>query len=119
MWFSEPNISKSLDNQFSNINELRIIVSKEKSIYETFDKMILKDNIFHAKLWTTTEYEPLLRKTLEKMPATRRGEGMAKAKIDFRDYKETGYEPPTHFKLNEFTSAFQDIVNTYGIPRYR
>lgn len=27
--------------------------------------------------------------------------------------------PPTHFKMNEFTEPFQEIVNTYGIPRYR
>ena len=27
--------------------------------------------------------------------------------------------PPTYFKLNEFTWAFQEIVNTYGYPRYR
>jgi len=26
---------------------------------------------------------------------------------------------PTHFKVNEFTWPFQEIVNTYGIPRYK
>jgi V-type H+-transporting ATPase subunit a len=27
--------------------------------------------------------------------------------------------PPTHFKLNKFTSTFQAIVDTYGVPRYK
>jgi V-type H+-transporting ATPase subunit a len=27
--------------------------------------------------------------------------------------------PPTHFKTNKFTDAYQEFVNTYGIPRYR
>ena len=27
--------------------------------------------------------------------------------------------PPTYFVTNEFTMPFQEIVNTYGIPRYR
>ena len=27
--------------------------------------------------------------------------------------------PPTSFELNDFTFPFQEIVNTYGIPRYQ
>jgi len=27
--------------------------------------------------------------------------------------------PPTFFEVNKFTKAFQVIVNTYGVPRYR
>ncbi|CEP01363.1 hypothetical protein PBRA_001969 [Plasmodiophora brassicae] len=27
--------------------------------------------------------------------------------------------PPTHFHLNEFTSIFQKMINTYGVPRYQ
>jgi V-type H+-transporting ATPase subunit a len=27
--------------------------------------------------------------------------------------------PPTYFKLNEFKSVFQLIVDTYGVPRYK
>lgn len=27
--------------------------------------------------------------------------------------------PPTHFNTNKYTDAFQEFVNTYGVPRYR
>ncbi|CAM9714605.1 unnamed protein product [Sphacelaria rigidula] len=27
--------------------------------------------------------------------------------------------PPTYFELNAFTTAYQEFVNTYGIPRYK
>lgn len=27
--------------------------------------------------------------------------------------------PPTYFKVNKFTEAFQGIVDTYGVPRYK
>lgn len=29
-----------------------------------------------------------------------------------------GVAPPTYFKTNKYTSVYQSIVNTYGIPRY-
>jgi len=28
-------------------------------------------------------------------------------------------EPPTHFKLNKYSQVFQELVDTYGIARYR
>ena len=28
-------------------------------------------------------------------------------------------QPPTHFETNAFTYAYQEFVNTYGVPRYR
>lgn len=27
--------------------------------------------------------------------------------------------PPTYFETNAFTWAFQEFVDTYGVPRYR
>ena len=27
--------------------------------------------------------------------------------------------PPTHFKMNPVIWGFQEIVNTYGVPRYK
>lgn len=32
---------------------------------------------------------------------------------------ESKATPPTHFHTNRFTGVFQEIVNTYGMPRYR
>ena len=30
-----------------------------------------------------------------------------------------GLIPPTYFRLNGFTTLFQEITNTYGVPRYK
>jgi len=32
---------------------------------------------------------------------------------------EAKEEPPTFFRINKYTSAFQGMVNSYGIARYR
>jgi V-type H+-transporting ATPase subunit a len=32
---------------------------------------------------------------------------------------ETEEKTPTHFEMNEFTAPFQEIIDTYGIPRYQ
>jgi V-type H+-transporting ATPase subunit a len=43
--------------------------------------------------------------------------------VNFEDVKEDGEGekriPPTYFKTNDLIYPFQEIVNTYGIPRYR
>mmetsp|Transcript_22304 Transcript_22304/g.69885 ORF Transcript_22304/g.69885 Transcript_22304/m.69885 type:complete len:684 (-) Transcript_22304:81-2132(-) len=31
---------------------------------------------------------------------------------------ETDEAPPTYFRVNKVTSAFQEIIDTYGVPRY-
>ena len=30
----------------------------------------------------------------------------------------TEEKPPTYFEVNDFTAPFQEIVDTYGVPRY-
>lgn len=51
---------------------------------------------------------------------------MLKSRPEFQGFtiseespKELDLHPPTRFQKNIFLSPFQEIVNTYGIPRYR
>lgn len=39
----------------------------------------------------------------------------------FVSLRESEFEtkPPSHFELNSFTAPFQEIVSTYGTPRYQ
>lgn len=38
--------------------------------------------------------------------------------MTYQQQHEQHSTPPTYFKTNAFTAPFQEIVNTYGIPRY-
>lgn len=37
----------------------------------------------------------------------------------FKLVPDHGIKPPSHFKLNEVTAVYQEIVNTYGVPSYK
>lgn len=41
------------------------------------------------------------------------------AALQVFDHAPNNAEPPTFFKTNKFTSSFQGIVDTYGVPRYK
>ena len=55
------------------------------------------------------------------MPETGRGRRVQKAVIEEKDYHQVypKLTPPSYFRTNAFTAPFQEIVETYGIPRYR
>jgi V-type H+-transporting ATPase subunit a len=49
---------------------------------------------------------------------------LIKKKIDnnyrtILNFLPTSQEPPTFHRTNKFTSAYQNIINAYGIPNYR
>ena len=58
-----------------------------------------------GKIWVPTEKVGLLYTLLPSFVSLREA--------------ETTLKPPTHFEMNEFTTYFQEIVNTYGVPRYQ
>ena len=57
-----------------------------------------------GKVWVTEEKSGLLIHTLPSYVSIRENESS---------------KPPTYFEMNSFTAPFQEIVNTYGVPRYQ
>lgn len=108
---TEERILKSLnvlanpldDNEFSYLRELKMRVLREKSIYDQFNKLKLRDNIFYGKLWIPREHEGKVKMTLDVLG---KRQNFSRADIEFKDFKLTKYTPPTYFKLNEFTMPF-------------
>ena len=100
-----------------NLEEWLWIVRREKSMYHTLNlfKNDVASNLLRGRGWVLTESVGKARSGLKRahismnLPPTAMMEKVP----------EKWPTPPTHFTTNKYTYAFQEFVNTYGIPRYR
>lgn len=99
---------KRLENkEISVLAVYRFYLQKSVQIYQTINKLKTKANICFGLIWVPEYLEETLRQSITRGAMIKRIE-------DFQ-----GLEPPTYFRLNEFSFAFHEIVTTYGIPNYK
>jgi len=92
------------------------IVLKEKAIYHTMN-MLKADvsGMLRGEGWVISENMHDVVDAVDKAHAN-----MDQAMPSMvRNVAQPWPTPPTHFVTNKFTYAYQEFVNTYGIPRYR
>lgn len=99
-----------------NYTLYKYFFKKEKLIWTNLNKCKVRDNVIDGDVWIPAEkYSDVISKLSE---LANRNESHNTAQ--FIDILENDTAvPPTFIETNEFTSSFQEIVNTYGIPRYR
>ena len=118
---SEASIKKFL-RQFSGNEDkparmdlLRLYSKKEKMIYTNLNKCIIRDNFIDGEVWVLEDKKDILISLLNS--------GVSKDEMKslgtFIEINENKLMRPTYIPTNEFIYAFQEIVNTYGVPRYR
>ena len=93
------------------IEEYRLLILKEMQIYSVINMMKMEKAIYYIQCWIPQDKEEEVIRVLQKVNKDSVGGQIRESKVDSM--------PPTYFKLNEFTSMFQLIVDTYGVPRYR
>jgi V-type H+-transporting ATPase subunit a len=90
-------------------------VAKEKAIYHTLNLFDYKiQNSVIAEGWCPKKHLELVRMKMD--------EAIGSSGSQVQSLCEeiaTEEVPPTYFEINKFTAAFQDIVNAYGVPRYK
>ena len=118
---SEYSIKKFL-KQFSGTEDkparmdlLRLYAKKEKIIYTNLNKCIMRENFVDGEVWVLEDKKDILISLLNSGVS----KDETKALGTFIEVNEDVLMRPTYIPTNEFTYAFQEIVNTYGIPRYR
>ena len=94
---------------------LRLYSKKEKFIYTNLNKCIIRDNFIDGEVWVIEDKKDILISLLNS--------GVSKDEMKslgtFIEINENKLMRPTYIPTNEFIYPFQEIVNTYGIPRYR
>ena len=95
----------------------KLFFEQEKMIYTTLNKCIIRDTFVDGHVWIPTKEVNEVMSILQNMFKNSQENKTSAYLEDLKD--EEDIKPPTYIHLNEFTSAFQLIVNTYGIPRYR
>jgi V-type H+-transporting ATPase subunit a len=88
----------------SRIEHYRLFFEMELLTYINMNYLENQKMIMNAHLWIAKDSFGQL---LVRLPSF----------VNIR-LKNTDRKPPTHFELNDFTAPFQEIVDTYGTPRY-
>lgn len=88
----------------------KLYFKKEKYIYINLSKCIFRENFIDGEIWILATQLDTLRRILSSPD-----ESMA---VTITDVIDAHLKKPTHIKTNEFTYAFQEIINLYGVPTY-
>ena len=95
----------------------KLFFEQEKTIYTTLNKCIVREAFVDGTVWIPKKEVDKISVILQNLF---RGGDQNKTSAYLEDiHFEEDIHPPTYIEINEFTSAFQEVVNTYGIPRYR
>ncbi|URE01644.1 vacuolar proton translocating ATPase 100 kDa [Musa troglodytarum] len=107
------NILKNISHQFEQWNNL---VRTEKAIYHTLNMLSLDvtKKCLVAEGWSPVFATSQIQDALQR--ATYDSNSQVGSIFQVLHTKES---PPTYFQTNKFTSAFQEIVDAYGIAKYQ
>lgn len=94
------------------------IVRREKGIYHTLNlfKNDVAGNLLRGRAWVLSSKVRKAYAVLRKAHSALSLPNTSLLELVPESHQPT---PPTHFPTNEVTWAFQEFVNTYGIPRYQ
>eukprot|EP00931_Biecheleriopsis_adriatica_P080650 TRINITY_DN539_c0_g1_i2.p1 TRINITY_DN539_c0_g1~~TRINITY_DN539_c0_g1_i2.p1 ORF type:complete len:808 (+),score=197.60 TRINITY_DN539_c0_g1_i2:111-2534(+) len=98
----------------SKIEEWRLYCIKEKSIYNVLN-MCSGDLCLRVSVWYPSSDEKTITSLLQSFKSstgeqaflTSDAKGVHKGK------------PPTYIRTNDYTEGWQEVINTYGIPKYQ
>ncbi|GFR51127.1 hypothetical protein Agub_g13480 [Astrephomene gubernaculifera] len=100
----------------TNLDEWTTLVRREKAVYHTLNKMNVDvtSKVLVAEAWVPSVAKADVQRALRES-----AENSSTQLNVIMQPVLTHEQPPTYYRTNKFTSAFQNIVDSYGIARYR
>ena len=101
----------------SRIDELQYLINRERSISRAISHLEPYNELYSLKLWIDSDSKQDFIGGLIDFCNSK--PNIAKPIINTINFDMQTTKPPTKFDLNEFTAPFQNIVDTYAIPKYK
>ena len=95
----------------------KLYFEQQKMIYTTLNKCIVRDTFIDGQVWIPKDSLPEVEQLLKDIFVDK--DNKLNAHMEDLEINEEIQSPPTYIRTNDFTSVFQLIVDTYGIPHYR
>ncbi|KAF2401052.1 V0/A0 complex, 116-kDa subunit of ATPase [Trichodelitschia bisporula] len=114
------NTKQTLDVELTTISRSlamwMVVVKKEKAVYQTLNKFSYDAarRTLIAEAWCPTSSLGMIKSTLQDVN-DRAGSSVPTIVNQIK----TNRTPPTYFKTNKFTLAFQTIIDAYGTAKYQ
>ena len=100
----------------------KLFFEQEKMIYTALNKCRVRDTFVDGQIWIPTneleQVNNLLQNLFSQNDEGQNRQNKTSAYLEDIPFDENA-KPPTLILTNQFTEAFQSVVNTYGIPRYQ
>jgi V-type H+-transporting ATPase subunit a len=106
-------VEKLRDTGNSRLEEWRLFVLKEKAVYATMN-MFEGSMTLRANVWFPEDEAGTIQALLADESRRRGASAMLVV-----DQISAGFQPPTYIKRNDYTWAFQELVETYGVAIYK
>ncbi len=113
---TNDNKRQALRSAAGQIKVWSELLLREKSTYHTLNKFKYDPvrRCLMAEGWVPSDMTEAIQREL-RLASEARGEQVPSILRE----KSTRQEPPTYFRTNAFTNAFQAIVDAYGIAKYQ
>ncbi|KAK4773664.1 hypothetical protein SAY87_028683 [Trapa incisa] len=108
--------NKALSSIDYNLTKWVTMVRREKAVYDTLNMLNfdVTKKCLVGEGWCPIFATPMIQETLQR--ATYDSNSLVGVIFHVMDSVES---PPTYFRTNHFTNAFQEIVDAYGVARYQ